>query len=69
MRCPTNEELFDDNGFILDSLDELDSVFCSIDKNPSKLSEMKEKSIMLAQKKLDYKKLFEDTLKYSGIQE
>ena len=67
MRCPTNEELYNGNGFILDNLEQMDMVFESIDNNSAQLNGMKEKSIQLAQERLEYMKLFNDTLKYAGV--
>ena len=67
MRCPTNEELFNGNGFLLDDISQMDMVFERIDADPSQLDTMKAKSIQLAKERLEYMKLFEDTLRYAGI--
>ncbi len=67
MKCPTNEELFCGNGFILTSIDELDKALQSISENPSQIVEMREKSFLLARAKLDYRKLFSDLLCTSGL--
>lgn len=69
MNCPTNEELFNGNGFLLDGIDQMDSVFETIKADPSRLDIMKEKSMLLAKERLEYKKLFMDTLKAAGINE
>ncbi len=67
MRCPTNEELFNGNGFLLDDISQMDMVFERIDADPSQVDTMKAKSIQLAKERLEYMKLFEDTLRYAGI--
>lgn len=67
MCCPTNDELFKENCFLLDDVSRMDMIFERIDLDPSLLVTMKEKSIHLAEERLEYMKLFADTIKYSGI--
>ena len=69
MRCPTNEELFNGNGFLIDRIEEMDTVFTEIDSNPKQLEEMKNLSMKIANETLEYNKLFQDTLRYAGIHE
>lgn len=57
MKCPTNEAIFDGNGFILEGLDEIPWVFDKICKNPNILRQMVDISYKIAYKKLDYENL------------
>lgn len=68
MRCPTNEELFNGNGFLLDDIDQMDIVFESISVNPLQLDIMSKKSIQLARERLEYMSLFKKTLKSAGLE-
>lgn len=67
MRCPTNQEIFNGNGFLLDNLNEMEGVFKRISYDPSILKHMSELSYKLASEDLDYRKLFEKVLKSCGL--
>lgn len=66
MECPTNEEQIDGNGFLLPEngniVKQLVEVFREVEKNPSNIKRMKQKSIELAERELEYKMLYKRAL-------
>lgn len=60
---PTNKELYNGNGFFIDTDKELKNALTKISKEPEILSEMSKKSYILARKELEYTVLYKKILK------
>ena len=56
--CPNNRKLFDGNGWLISEADELESVFSEISKDVERIRKMSDRSLAIAQEKLDYKTLY-----------
>lgn len=67
IRCPTNEELFIGNGFLLNSADEMDGIFEQLSDDPSVLKQMSELSYKVASEGLDCRSLFQKVLKSCAL--
>lgn len=60
---PTHREIFNGNGFFVESEDDINEVFEIISENPSILKEMSAKSYELADTELDYRIIYSKILK------
>lgn len=66
-KIPTNQELFNGNGFFIDNDIELLNVFNTISENPTVLNEMSKKSFELASNELDYRIIYQKILDACNI--
>lgn len=60
---PTHREIYNDNGFFIESVDDISKVLERISENPSILKEMSAKSYELANTELDYRIIYSKILK------
>ena len=59
---PTHREIYNGNGFFVDSEDEIYDAFVTVNNNPAILNEMSEKSYQMAYKELDYHIIYKKIL-------
>lgn len=64
---PTHREIYNGNGFFVDSEDDIFNVFQIVEKNPQMLNEMSIKSYLLAEQELDYHVIYNKILKAVGL--
>jgi len=68
MDCPTNQALFDENGFLLQELEEIPGVFSAVSNDPEILQRMSAQSYKLAFEELEYQNLLMKAMKSAGVE-
>lgn len=64
---PTHREIYNGNGFFIDTEEDIYQVFVKVDENPHILKEMSEKAYLLANKELDYHVIYKKILDAVGL--
>lgn len=65
---PTHREIYNGNGFFVDSEEDIYHVFETIAKNPSILKEMSDKAYLMAKEELDYHVIYRKILEAVGME-
>ena len=65
---PTHREIYNGNGFFVDSEEDIYNVFETISKNPSILKDMSEKAYLMAKEELDYHIIYRKILQAVGME-
>lgn len=65
---PTHREIYNGNGFFVDSEEDIYNVFEDIGKNPSILKDMSEKAYLMANEELDYHVIYRKILHAVGME-
>lgn len=64
---PTHREIYNGNGFFIDSEEDIYQVFIKVEENPAILKKMSEKAYQLARKELDYHVIYKKILAAVGM--
>ena len=65
---PTHREIYNGNGFFVDSEEDIYNVFETISKNPSILKDMSRKAYLMAREELDYHVIYRKILHAVGME-
>lgn len=65
---PTHREIYNGNGFFVDSEEDIYNVFETIGKNPAILKEMSGKAYLMANEELDYHVIYRKILQAAGME-